>query len=199
MDEHTKQYYGEINKKPIVVIGVGAIGSWVAYVLTKQLYDVTIVDHDVVETKNIPNTIFLEEDVGFPKTSSFRERTYPHNVTTFQNKVQDIFGCLSLDSIMIDCVDNVDTRTFLHNYCRFEKIDLLHAGVFDGHGSILWDVNYIPVTKEKTLPKDCEIPYSVGLCLTVAGLVLDSLLKFLSTNEKVSRSVDLKHLLLTKH
>ena len=57
-----------INMRKILIIGAGGIGSFLIQFLNKvELYDITVADPDVVETKNIPYQNFNQGDVGFNK------------------------------------------------------------------------------------------------------------------------------------
>lgn len=201
MDKHTKEYYGRLAEDTIVVIGVGAIGSWVAYTLLKQGYDVIPVDFDIVENDNVPNTIFTEQDVGYRKTGSLEQMLYPTNVdTTFSEEIQNCIEFLpTAGTVFIDCVDNLETRKFIQRHCKEFNIELLHAGVFNGEGSVIWDQQYFPPEKEPHALKDCEIPYSVGLCVAIAGLTLSVLMDYLATGHQNSVSLDVKNYTLDRH
>lgn len=58
---------GKFNK-PITVIGAGATGSYIVWLLAKMgCRDITVYDHDKVENHNLPNQVFGLEDIGKKK------------------------------------------------------------------------------------------------------------------------------------
>lgn len=58
-------------KKPITVIGAGATGSYIAYMLAKMgCRDITVCDFDIVEDYNLPNQMFGLQDIGAKKVEA---------------------------------------------------------------------------------------------------------------------------------
>src|SRR3990167_4073203 len=56
---------------PITVIGAGAIGSWTTLALAKMGFaNITVYDHDKVETVNLNAQVYGAYDVGRPKVSA---------------------------------------------------------------------------------------------------------------------------------
>ena len=64
-----------INRQPVAIVGVGAIGSHVAEMLAKLgVRDFTLVDPDKVDTVNLAVQGFYECEVGQPKVMAVAER-----------------------------------------------------------------------------------------------------------------------------
>jgi len=61
-------------KKKVDVIGAGATGSHVAYVLGKMgVQDIRVFDFDDIEEHNIPNQMYRLKDVGKPKVEALQD------------------------------------------------------------------------------------------------------------------------------
>ena len=62
-------------KTPIHIIGAGATGSYITYILAKMgIKDITVYDFDRVEVHNLPNQIFGVQDVGKSKVRALQDR-----------------------------------------------------------------------------------------------------------------------------
>jgi len=60
--------------KKVVVVGVGGVGSWVAYFLAMAgVPELWLFDHDTIEQHNLNRVPFLPEDVGKLKTQACAE------------------------------------------------------------------------------------------------------------------------------
>lgn len=54
---------------PVLVLGLGTIGSWTALSLAKLgCRNLTLIDNDVVELKNLPNQFYKRNQIGLDKT-----------------------------------------------------------------------------------------------------------------------------------
>lgn len=61
-------------KKPVTVIGAGATGSYVALCLAKMgVKNITVFDHDTVESHNPPNQVYGRSSHGHLKVEALRE------------------------------------------------------------------------------------------------------------------------------
>ena len=57
------------------IVGVGATGSWIAFVLAKMgVQKIHAWDFDFVEAHNLPNQICGRQDVGFSKVEALARR-----------------------------------------------------------------------------------------------------------------------------
>jgi hypothetical protein len=105
-----------------VIIGVGTLGGFLAEALARldDTEKITCIDHDIVERKNVKNSIYRHIDVGFSKTRALREiitNNYP-GVTV--NAVDLPF---SEEHIPVPPSDLVfDCRDYICN--RGDKIDV---------------------------------------------------------------------------
>lgn len=61
-------------KGTVHIIGCGAVGSTIAFILAHcGMTDFVLYDDDIVESHNIANQMFREEDIGKPKVEALRE------------------------------------------------------------------------------------------------------------------------------
>lgn len=108
LDLFSPEKFGD---KEVHIIGVGATGSWVAFLLAKMgVRNLHLWDFDKVETHNLPNQIFRLKDVGRPKVDALQEIIMDScgiNVTT-HNEV--VTGETKLKGIVFLLVDSMAVR-----------------------------------------------------------------------------------------
>ena len=132
----------------VVILGVGGIGSWVAYYLgsffrkNERLF---LVDPDIVELSNLSRTPFRYNDVSLSKTTSLKsiimEKNIGVNIISI-NKLSDQFIDEDIKSyklknvLLIDCRDN-----FYDDYDKLKPIsNKIIRVAYDGY-SITLDPN----------------------------------------------------------
>lgn len=97
----------------IHIIGCGSVGSTVAENLVRcGIEKITLWDFDIVESHNIANQMFREEDVGKPKTQALSEILYdinPHIKENLDIKDKGWNG-EALSGYVFLCVDNIELR-----------------------------------------------------------------------------------------
>ncbi|MCM3390545.1 ThiF family adenylyltransferase (plasmid) [Ureibacillus chungkukjangi] len=141
----------------IVQVGTGGNGGYVLQHLAQMLgtngipHTYVIADPDQIETKNLKNQLFLEEEVGLKKADVLAERysaAYNIDIASYSEKfiesVEDLaklfnteymrtsFGYsekLQFLPILIGCVDNNYTRSIFDQYFnKIKKIIYIDAG-----------------------------------------------------------------------
>lgn len=140
-----------IQSKRIAIIGMGAIGSWVAVQLAHMgITKFVLVDDDIVELSNLNRSVFLKPDVGLPKIECISRRLISINsqigeTKTFSIKVENHHDCAkvldeSRPDIIINAADypSVDeTSAWLNAACQSRAIPYLIAGGYNMHLSII--------------------------------------------------------------
>lgn len=110
-----------MNYKTIAVIGLGTLGGFVANALSnnENVESLILIDHDIVETKNLENSIYRQVDFGVYKTEALTE--------IISNKNKDI-TIISINEIFIEgktkipqCDLVLDCRDY--TYDRRKEID----------------------------------------------------------------------------
>ncbi len=101
----------EAFNEEVHIIGVGATGSWIAYILAKMgVRKLHAWDFDVVEAHNLPNQIFGRGDVGEYKINALKQRldvdcgceVVPHN--------EKVDGSQKFSGIIFLCTDTMSSR-----------------------------------------------------------------------------------------
>ena len=101
----------------IIVVGCGTTGN---LIIPNLKGDITIIDRDIVEKKNLNRLIqFTIKDVSKPKAEVLGKK---FNV---KYKIMDLdySNVKTLKSdLIIDCTDNMETRFLINEYCKKNKI-----------------------------------------------------------------------------
>lgn len=185
----------DINKrsnKKILILGVGALGSWIAEFLSRQGYsNLTLLDMDRVENKNLGSQNFSKKDTGRMKASCIKNKI----LLNFESlKIDTIEKKLAADNankiirdfeLVIDVFDNLESRAIVKKTCKELKIDCLHAGMSDdGFSEIEWN-EYYQIPKSIENMKDvCDYPLASNLVFITVGLVCEVVNAFVDNNKK---------------
>ena len=99
-------------KEKCHIIGCGSIGSNVAELLARYgVTDMILWDFDSVESHNITNQLYTEEDVGQPKTVALHKILAKINPVLKQSvKIEYEYKNRPLSGYVFMCVDNVEVR-----------------------------------------------------------------------------------------
>lgn len=113
-------WYDKIQQQTIILAGLGGIGSYVAFLLSRmQPNCLYIYDDDIVEAVNLSGQLFKQSDIGVAKTTavSINIRDFSNYGSTFA--VQERFRDTSpAGDIMICGFDNMQARrTFFEKWC----------------------------------------------------------------------------------
>lgn len=101
---------------PIHIIGVGAMGSWIAHHLVRLgVTELVIYDFDTVDEYNITNQLFKREHIGKPKTDMLIEELKTIN-PSIKVKVYDKgYVKQMLSGHVFLAVDNIELRQQIVN------------------------------------------------------------------------------------
>ena len=98
----------------VAVVGVGGVGSWVAFNLALTgVPELILIDPDRVELSNLNRTPFKSVDVGTPKVAAMASLIYERrlnncNLSLSQNRIEDCDLSLWQEpEIVVDCRDVV--------------------------------------------------------------------------------------------
>ena len=132
--------------KRIVVIGVGALGSHVILMGRNLKAQWVAIDFDRTEQKNILSQFHTRMGIGKNKAEALKVAmigmfgtkldVVPHRLT--KDNVQALLGKADL---VVDCLDNGDSRRIVQAFVREKGIPCLHGALAaDGAlGRIVWD------------------------------------------------------------
>ena len=176
----------------IVIVGVGALGSNLVQLLRNEPVELTIVDDDRVEQKNVLSQFHSKTTVGRNKAKALagqmsflfgkKLKTVPHRLN--KDNAEQI---LKNADLVIDCVDNIETRFLLSlNAIKFEYA-LLHGAVAaDGaFGRVIWDEKFEPDEEDEGTPT-CEDGEHLPFLMMTSAVLARSVQMFLKDDRKVS-------------
>jgi len=116
--------------EPIHIIGCGAIGSTLGFMLAKHgLTNIVLWDEDVVESKNVANQMFRHADIGRPKTEALRDLMVEIN-PDIENKIKlkGFYNNQRLDGYVFIAVDSIAIR---QQIVKCNKFNTKVLGMFD--------------------------------------------------------------------
>ena len=134
----------KLKKSKVFVAGAGGLGSPVStYLAVAGVGKIIIADFDCVEKSNL-NRQFLhhEKDIGKEKIKSAKEKLFSLNpeieVETIKEKITDenADSIVPLCDLIIDALDNFDTRHVLNRLAVKRKIPLVHGAVSGYRGQV---------------------------------------------------------------
>lgn len=121
----------------VFVVGAGGLGSPVSIGLAVAgVGELHICDADTVELSNLNRQILHNDSrIGMSKAvSAFKTlsalnpdiRVVPHRDYLEESNVEGVVG---RPDLVVDCLDNYDTRYLLNHYCLHRGIPLIHGAV----------------------------------------------------------------------
>lgn len=178
-------------KKPIIVIGAGATGSYIVWLLAKMgCQDITVYDFDKVENHNLPNQVFGLEDVGKKKVDALA-KAIETNTGIKIKTIPKKFTKGSLKGIVFVLTDTMKSRkTIWASSIRYQlKVDLMIETRMEAEGGRVYAVKpAMPkqiAAYEKTLYSDAEAEESpctrraiVPTVATLAGIAVFTMISF---------------------
>jgi molybdopterin/thiamine biosynthesis adenylyltransferase len=117
----------DLNRVAAVIIGCGAIGSWLARFLAHMgVPYFLLVDPDVVSTENLALQGYAVDDLGMPKVEAMQRTIFGLHATAEIDYVLGTFRGEHLKMVpksydhlvVFSCVDDIDVREFLYRAVR---------------------------------------------------------------------------------
>ncbi len=135
----------KIGSSRVVVIGAGGLGSPVLiYLAAAGIGHITIIDFDSVDKTNLNRQVLHgEEDIGRIKVESAKESLERLNstieISIIPEKLteENAEALLTNHDVIIDCVDNVQTRLLVNRWAVLLNIPLIEGGVEGFHGFVM--------------------------------------------------------------
>jgi len=129
----------------VLVVGCGGLGSPVLYYLTAMgIGHLGLCDGDFVKPSNLNRQVlFTFDDIGKPKAYTAKEHLTalnPKLKTTIYDKPinQQLAEKIIMEyDIIVDCLDNFETRFIINDVCILSGKPLVHAGVGEFFGQLM--------------------------------------------------------------
>ncbi|MCO6040445.1 ThiF family adenylyltransferase [Thermococcus alcaliphilus] len=152
----------KLKKSKVAVVGVGGLGSPVAYYLAAAGVNLLLIDEQLPELSNLNRQILhWEEDLEKnPKPISAKWKLERFNsdikIETFVGKLtrENIEEVLRDVDVIVDCLDNFETRYLLDEFAHKREIPLVHGAVESLYGQV---TTIIP-GKTKSLKEIFPVP-----------------------------------------
>ena len=112
VNKHYEFFQPDSVKEKIHIVGCGAIGSTLAFMLAKLgLTDFVLYDEDVVEGKNVANQMYRSIDIGKPKTEALKDMLVEINPDIESRiELKGFYVDQQLDGYVFMAVDSIDVR-----------------------------------------------------------------------------------------
>lgn len=135
----------KLKRSSVLVVGVGGLGSAVLYYLAAAgVGRIIIVDPEAVELSNLNRQIIhFTSDIGRDKVVSAREKLKALNpnveIISIKKRFDEKLGeeLVPQVDVVVDALDNWDTRVILNRICVKYRKPLVHAGVRESYGQLL--------------------------------------------------------------
>jgi len=164
-----------LSSKTIAVIGVGAIGSKTALLISKANAKLVIVDRDIVEEKNLSyQKLYSKDDIEKPKADVAAKKLNGKGISedlTFEN-----INILKNSDIVLDCTDNMETRFLINDYCVKNKKPWIYAAGIKNLGTTM---NFLP----KKVCFRCIFEGALGDASCETAGITNSTIKNVSTTQ----------------
>lgn len=181
LDDWGEQGQAKLAAASVFIAGAGGLGSAVAFYLAAAgVGTLRIADRDRVELSNL-NRQILHSDarISVPKAESALQTLAAFNpsINVIPSVVEisagNIDALASEVDLVIDCLDNFETRFVLNKYCCELNIPLIHAGVWGISGQVTFiHPPQTPCLKcifPRSLPKSA--PPIVGAAVGIIGSI----------------------------
>lgn len=180
----------------VVIVGAGALGSHVVQFLRNVDAELTVVDFDRVEQKNVRSQFHAQGTVGRLKVTGLRQSMQflfkrridivPHRL--MRDNDEELLGDADL---VIDCLDNAESRRLVQDYCGPGSVPCLH-GALDGAGSfgrVVWSENFTIDEEPAVGAVTCEDGAFLPFIAMTAAYVARAAQLFIEQGKKVSFTV----------
>ncbi|CAK7902711.1 tRNA threonylcarbamoyladenosine dehydratase 2 [[Candida] anglica] len=130
----------KVRKQRIVVVGVGGVGSWVTTMLVRSgVEKIRIIDFDQVSLSSLNrHAVANLKDVGTPKVECLKNHLLQIAPWVDMQCYNELWNIKSAERLLlgddmnptyvIDCIDNIDTKVDLLEFCHRNNIPVISSG-----------------------------------------------------------------------
>lgn len=181
--------------KNVTIVGVGALGSHVVLMTRSCKINVRAIDFDRVEMKNISSQFHGKPGVGKLKVNALDQAMnmfFAYRITCISSKLsldnQD--SILKGSDLVVDCLDNGDSRRIVQNYVRTAKIPCVHGALAadGGFGRVVWDERFVIDDAAPGAPT-CEAGEHLPFIGIVSSYLSRSIQEFVTSGNKIGWEV----------
>ena len=154
-----------LNSKVLVVGAGGLASSALMYLASSGVGYIGIIDDDIISLDNLPRQVlYNSSDVGKKKVSVAKKRLKALNpdvnVKVFDERLtkDNAKRILKKFDIIIDCVDNFETKFLINDTCVSLHKPFVTGGVSDYQGQVM---TYIPDVSKDFKSLFSELPINI--------------------------------------
>lgn len=186
---HETEYRGEalmkrVSKIRIAVAGCGALGSNLLDTLGRQGFrNLVAVDDDRVEESNLGIQCFRRKDVGRKKADMMQKQIHENlgfEIGTVLKRIDgDNVAKVFRDvDLIVDCFDNSQSRRVLTDYGLNNNVHVLHIGLYEGYGEVVWNDVYRVPNDAPPADDNCETPLARNIAMLAVTVAAESIVEF---------------------
>lgn len=177
----------------IVLVGVGALGSHLVLFARNVEGSWTLVDFDRVEGKNVLSQFHTKMGMRQNKANALaktmrglfgiKTKPIPHKLT-----VGNVDTLLGTADLVIDCLDNGESRRVIQNYVREKDIACLHGALAPGgmFGRVVWDENFVIDDETGAGQATCEDGEHLPFIVQASTCLAESVKLFIKDGKKIN-------------
>lgn len=136
-----KKNQAKLRKGKVLIIGLGALGTKVAPNLVRSgVKEITIVDKDEVEEKNLLSQSYAKKQVGMTKSRALKQRLKEIDPKVRINSIvanvdhKNIEKLVKGKDIVVDGTDNIETRFIINEACVKNKVPWVYGTCAGSNG-----------------------------------------------------------------
>jgi molybdopterin/thiamine biosynthesis adenylyltransferase len=181
----------------LVICGAGALGSLMTDNLARQGFRrLTVVDFDRVELHNTGTQLFGKGDVGAFKVDVLKAHCFRNTgieITTYSKRLEErtVKKFLTGADVVIDTLDNAESRRLVSDYCLQATLECLHLGMNADFGQVHWNEGY-RVPDDVVEGDVCDYPLARNLILILVAAGSEALLSYVLEGRKKNYSITLR-------
>jgi molybdopterin/thiamine biosynthesis adenylyltransferase len=179
----------------VTIVGVGALGSHVALML-RNAAKLRIIDFDRIEMKNTQAQFHGLPNVGKNKAQALsatmkllfdtKMEVVPHKLTV--DNTQQLLGDSDL---VIDCLDNAESRLLVKDYCHRNNIPCLHGALAPGgeYGRVIWSELFTIDSEAGMGQATCEDGEHLPFIMWVSSMIAATAKVFLQKGSRYNYEI----------
>lgn len=182
--------------KQVTIVGVGALGSHLVQFIRNEDAKIKCIDMDRVERKNTLSQFHGVKTIGKSKVQSLQQSMkfiFGTNIDIVPHKLtkDNIDVLLKKSDLVVDCLDNAESRLLIQNYVRSKNMPCLHGALAANgeFGQVMWDELFKIDLEPNSGAATCEQGDHLAFIGLVSVYLAKSVHEFLINNQKLSLQI----------
>lgn len=183
-------------KRTVVLVGVGALGSHLVQFIRNEKVDIRVIDFDRIEQKNVMSQFHGKPGVGKSKVEALKQTMdflFKRQLMPVGNKLvaENIDALMKGATLVVDCLDNGASRKLVQDYVRKHNLPCLHGALAPGgeFGRSIWDERFVIDSEAGAGAATCEDGEFLPFIALTAACMARSVQIFLREKRKIGFSI----------